>query len=510
MRKIQEIVRLRLGPGLSVREIASACNVGRSTVSKYVLRLEASGLSLSDLPALSEEDLEARFGDPAVAPTDRSIPDWTLVRKEMTRKGVTLKLLWEEYRASSPNAYSYSRYARMYRAWCKKSSLVMVQHHVAGEKLFVDWAGLKLAIQDPKTGEPWQASVFVSATGPSQYVFAKAYANEKSCSWLTAHVEAFEFYGGLPQIVVPDNLRTGVDKACRYEPELNQAYTELATYYDVAVVPTRVRKPKDKAKVENAVQQVERWVLAPLRHRTFLSLEEANEALEIELAKLNDKPLSGLDQSRKQLFEAEDLPAMRLLPSEPYRVCEWKRAKLGPDYHVEIEGHCYSAPFTLVGLYLDVKWSLSTVEIYSEGKRVAAHHRSLSRRGYTTLDDHMPEAHKAQAKWTPERIIRWAGEVGPQTAMFAERLIQTRGRPQYAYRSLMGTIHLERIYGKDRLEQACTRANARGALSYQSVKSILENHLDSAPVPDVKPPLPTHENVRGGDFYAQGETSCAN
>jgi transposase len=345
--------------------------------------------------------------------------------------------------------------------------------------------------------------------GSSQYVFAKGYVDQKSPSWLSAHVEAFEFYGAVPAIVVPDNLKTGVEKSCRYEPETNLAYAELARHYGLAVLPARVRKPKDKAKVENAVQQVERWVMAPLRERTFFSLREANEALAEELSKLNARVMKGPGLSRKALFEAEDRPAMRPLPQARYSLSEWKRVKLGPDYHVEVEGHLYSVPHRMVGEVLDVRYNLSTVEVFQRGKRLAAHHRSLSRRGFTTLEDHMPERHRGQAEWTPERMSRWAASLGPNVALFAESLMKSRAHPEQAYRPLLGTLRLERQFGAARLDAACRRALTVGALSYKSLKSILDKGLDEVPTQPELPCLPAHENIRGGAFYSQGADVCA-
>ncbi len=512
MKKIQEVVRLRLALGAGVRQIASSCNIGRSTVSEYVARIESARLSWPEAESLSEEELKGRLF-PARASGNaqkRSSPDWSSVRRELSRKGVTLKLLWEEYQRAEADAYSYSRYARMYREWLKTSELRMVQSHRSGEKLFVDWAGLKIRTVDPATGTVEENSLFVSAMGSSQYVFAKAYPNEQSEQWLCAHVAAFEFYGALPEMVVPDNLKTGVEKSCRYEPELNLAYAELARFYGVAVVPARVRKPRDKAKVENAVQQVERWILAPLRERTFFSLAEANEAIAKLLAELNEKVMKGPGLSRRGLFEREDLPAMRKLPETRYGFAKWKRAKVAPDYHVEVDGHLYSVPFPLVGKQVDVRISVDTVEAFHAGKRVASHPRSISRRGATTLDLHMPEGHRQQAEWTPQRMVRWAETIGPNVAAFAEALLARKVHTEHGYRPLLGTLRLEKQFGKERLDAACKRAVSRGALSYKSVRSILDKNLETAPDPVSSPPLPSHDNIRGGPFFAQMEDSCAN
>ena len=507
MKKIREVIRLRLSHGSSVRQIAAACGIGRGTVSEYLARIESSGLTWPSAGDLTEAQLAARLFPAAGAQATPSIPmpDWSNVRRELSRKGVTLKLVWEEYRREHPGGYCYSRYARHYRKWRQESSLSMRQVHEAGEKLFVDWAGQTVGIVDAKTGEVWQAQVFVAAQGSSQHTFAKAYETQQQRCWLNAHVEAFEFYGGLNQIVVPDNPKTGVDRACRYEPVLNQSYAELARFYDIAVLPARARKPKDKAKVENAVQQVERWVLAPLRDRRFFSLSEANQAIALLVEELGDKVMKGPGLSRRQLFEAEDKPAMRPLPEGRWHYAEWKRAKVGPDYHVEAEGHFYSVPFTSVGSQLDVRISLGTVEMYADGERIASHRRSLSRRGFTTDPSHMPEGHRAHADWTPERIVRWAQTVGPSTAAFCQALMNSRAHPEQGFRPCIGTLRLEAKFGKERLEAACGKAASLGSLSCQSVKSILDKKLEAVQETPNLFALPSHENVRGKEYYTAQE-----
>jgi transposase len=511
MKKIREVIRLRLSRKASVRQIAAACNIGRTTVSEYLARIEAGGLVWPAAGELGEEELRALLfpPEPQLPGPARPVPDWQDVHRELSRKGVTLKLLWQEYDERTVRGYSYSRYVRLYRAWQGMTDLRMLQAHKAGEKLFVDWAGQTLGVADPKTGEVRQAHVFVAAMGASQYVFAKVYESEQLKSWLGGHVDAFEFFGALPEVVVPDNLKTGVERACRYEPALNPSYADLAQFYGLTVLPARVRKPRDKAKVENAVQQVERWVLAPLRDRRFLSLSEANEAIAGQLAELNSKVMKGPNTSRRQLFERVDLPAMRPLTPSRFVYAEWKRAKVAPDYHVEVEGRLYSVPFTLVGEHVDVRISAGTVEVFSKGKRVASHLRSISRRGFTTDDAHMPEHHKRQGQWSPARIIRWAGIIGPQTAAFASALLEGKLHPEHGYRMCMGVMSLEKRFGSERLEAACSRALGLGALSYQSVKSILHKNLEGVNEQQVLPGLPSHENVRGGAYFAK-EAPCAN
>jgi transposase len=511
MRKIREVLRLRLDRRASVREIASACNIGRTTVDEYLHRASAAGLSWPLGEDLTDAELTRLLFPPRPAKDEpaRPMPDWVTVQSRLMRKGMTLLLLWQRYREDHPNGYGYSRYAGLYRQWLGQTDVRMLQRHKAGQKLFVDWSGQKIGITDPKTGALTQASVFVAAMGASHYIFARAYESEQLANWLQGHVEAFEFYGAAPEVVVPDNPKTGIEKACRYEPTLNPSYADLAQHYGIAVVPARVRKPRDKAKVENAVLQVERWVLAPLGERTFFSLDEANEAIAGQLARLNDKVMKGPGLSRKQLFELEDLPAMRPLPPSGYSFTQWKRAKVAPDYHVEVEGHLYSVPFTLVGKHVDVRLASTTVEVFLGGKRVAAHLRAYGRRPNTTDPGHMPERHRRQAEWTPERFLDWAARTGPQTAAFVGALLAGKVHPENAFRMCFGVLGFEKSVGKERLEAACARALATGALSYQSIKSILDKGLESAQTQAELPNLPEHLNVRGGDYYAR-EASCAN
>lgn len=505
MKKIREVLRLRHGRGASIRETSLGCSLAVSTVSEYLYRAEAAGFKWPLPEGLDDTKLEkALFPGPVKkGEAPRPLPDFSLWRSELSRKGVTILLLWREYKAGHENGYGYSRIAGLYADWEKGTEARMLQRHKAGEKLFVDWAGPKLRITDPKTGEVWEAPVFVSAMGASQYTFCKAYRSQELRWWLSGHVDSFEFYGALPEIVVPDNLKTGVEKACRYEPTLNSSYAEMAQFYEIAVLPARVRKPRDKAKVENAVQQIERWALAPIRERTFFSLEEANEALAEKLAELNDRLMRGPNASRKELFEAEERPAMRPLPQSRYAYAEWKKAKVAPDYHVEVEGHLYSVPFTLLKKHVDVRISASVVEVFYENKRVASHLRSYRRKGFTTDPSHMPEPHKRHAEWTPERIVRWAQTVGPNTASFVEALLSNKVHPEQGFRPCMGVIGLEGRFDKARLEAACGKALSFGALSYHSVKSILEKNLEAAPRQETLPPLPNHDNVRGGSYYAQ-------
>lgn len=508
MRKCREVLRLVWACGLSRRQAASSCGIGRTTVRECLERAKQAGLSWAAVEGLGEEELERRLYPPplAVAASARPLPDWTRVQAELRRKGVTLRLLWEEYRADhaeGPEGYRYSQFCELYRQWRGGLDLVMRQEHKAGETMYVDYAGLTIGVVDRRTGEVREAQVFVAVLGASNYTFAEATWSQSLDDWIGSHVRSFEAFGAVPQTVVPDNLRTGVSRPCRYDPELNPTYHEMAVHYGVAVLPARVRKPRDKAKVEVGVQIVERWVLAPLRDRTFFSLAELNAAIRERLAVLNERPFQKLPGSRRELFEQVERPAMRPLPVERYSFAEWRKARVAIDYHVEVLRHFYSVPYQLVGKQLDVRVNAQTVECYARGKRVASHLRSERVGGHTTVADHMPRAHRDYAQWTPARLTRWAATAGPAVARVVETVLGSRAHPQHAFRPCLGILRLGRQYGEARLEAACQRALQIGSPSYRSVKSILDRGLDRRPAEEpAQPALPlAHDNVRGAAYF---------
>jgi len=418
---------------------------------------------------------------------------------------VTLWLLWEEYKAVHPQGYQYTWFCQQYRAWAARTDVVMRQSHRAGEKLFVDYAGLTVPIIDRTTGEIRQAQVFVAVLGASHYTDAEATWTQGLDDWLMAHVRAFAFFGGVPEIVVPDNLKAGVQATHRYEPDLNPSYAELAAHYGVAVIPARVRKPRDKAKVEAGVLVVERWILARLRHRLLFSLAQLNQVLGEGLTALNHRAFKKLSGSRRQWFETLEQPALHPLPAEPDEFACWKKARVNIDYHIEVERHDYSVPYTLVRQEVDVRLTAATVEVFAQRQRVASHRRDHRPGRYTTVTAHRPKAHREYAEWTPERLVRWADQTGPSTAALVERILATRPHPQQGYRSCLGILRLGKTYGADRLEAACRRALAIGGFSYKSVDSILKRGLDQQPLPDpthsTESTPPPHANLRGPAYY---------
>lgn len=506
MRKVREVLRLRFGSRLSARQVAHSCGIARSTVGEYVRRAEAAGLGWPLPEAMDDAALEVALFVAAAPPrggAGRGMPNPAYLKQELSKKHVTLALLHDEYRKDRPDGYGYTQFCEHARRGLRRLGLVMRQEHRAGEKLFVDWAGDKIRIVQADTGEVAYASLFVAVLGCSSYTFAEAMADETSPNWIRAHVHAYEFIGGVTEVTVPDNTRTAVRRPDYYEPDLNPLYQDCAAHYGTAVIPARVRHPKDKGAVEAGVLLAERWLLAALRNRTFFSLEELNAAIRELLPRINDRIRRVLRASRRQLYETLDRPALRPLPQERYQWVEWKTATVGPDYHVECDRHYYSVPSALVGARVDVRLSLAAVEVLHKHKRVASHLRSYLVGKHTTCKEHMPSSHRHYAEWTPDRITAWAMETGPATAAIAAEIMRRRPHPEQGFRSCMGLISLGRKHTPQRLEAGCRRALEIGSASYQTVKSLLAAGLDRAPaIPDPLPPdQPDHANVRGSAYF---------
>jgi transposase len=514
MRKIKEVLRL-FAAGMSGRAIALSLAISHSTVREYRQRAAATGLEWPAAATLTDGEIEARLF-PALPPSNvvRPLPNWVEIHRELKAKrrtGVTLQLLWLEYKEAEPAGLQYSQFCDLYRRWRGTLDLVLRQEHRAGDKVFVDYAGQTVPVIDRETGEVLEAQVFVGVLGASSYTYAEASASQTLPDWIGAHVRMFEFFGGVPALVVPDNLKSGVRDPCRYEPDLNPTYHELALHYGTVVMPARSRKPRDKAKAEAGVLLVERWILACLRRHTFFSLAELNAEIRRLLERLNSRAFQKLEGSRRSLFESLDRPALRSLPTARYEYAIWKKATVNIDYHVEVLGHYYSTPYPLVGQRLDARITSSTVELLHDGRRVAAHARSNHKGRFTTDPAHRPKSHQKHLEWTPSRIIAWAGQTGPSAAALVERILQTRPHPEQGYRSCLGLLRLGERYGKDRLEAACGRALRAGALSYRSVNSILQRGLDQVPQEEqASLPLPQdHENIRGAAYYAAATEGVA-
>jgi transposase len=506
MRKIKETLRLTYQCGLSRRQVAHSLKVSRSTVADYLYRAERAGIGWPLSENLTDGELERRLFPPEpVSVSARALPDFDYVYHELKvhkKFNLTLDLLWREYKEQHPDGYQYSQFCELYRRFRDKLDYCMRQDHRGGEKLFVDYTdGLKLV--DPKTGEPVPTQLFVAVWGASNYTYAEATLTQQLPDWIGSHVRAFEFFGCVPKAVVPDCLKGAVNRACRYEPELNPTYAEMAEHYATCVLPARPARPRDKAKVETGVLIAQRWILAALRHRTFYHLADLNQAIQQLLERLNTRPLRKLKKSRREIFDLFDRPQAQALAERPYEYAEWRVATVNIDYHIEVERHYYSVPFKLLREKLDVRLTAATVEAFLKGERVAAHIRSFVPYAHTTLKEHMPPSHQKYLEWTPSRIVSWAKKIGPQTAELIEQIMQSRTYPEQAYRSCLGILRLEKHYPKERVEKAAQRALRFGTHSFQSMRKILSAGLDRLEEnPDGSESAPLdHENIRGSRYY---------
>jgi transposase len=506
MRKIRELLRLRLEAGLSIRQISASTKTSVGAIQKLLARANTLEITWPLPEDLDDGRLAAMFypGSDPTSSARYQLPDWPTVYQELKRKDVTKQLLWEEYTAQYPNrCYSYSQYCDRFRHWQKQQKRSMRQIHKAGEKCFIDYCGPTVPIINPQTGEIHTAQVFVAVLGASNYTYAEATWSQTLPDWIGSHTRAFQYLKGVPELVVPDNLKSGVTKAHRYEPDLNPTYQDMAAHYGIAIVPTRARKPRDKAKVEGGVLIVERWILAALRHHQHFSLGQLNATIRELLERLNTRPFRKLPGCRRDHFEQLDKPVLQPLPTEPYVYAEWKKARVHIDYHVAIDGHYYSVPYTLIKKEVEVRITHNTIECFYRGNRIASHRRSDQKGRHTTIAAHMPESHRHAGEWSPERLIGWAAKTGPATEKLIRTALGARKHPQQAYRSCLGILRLGQSYSEARLEAACQRALMLGSCRYKSIESILKHRLDQQPLEEQQElALPdTHDNIRGPAYY---------
>jgi len=510
MRKITDILRLRYDTGLSLRGIAQALNIGYGTVADYLKRADKAGLTWPIPTDMAERDLgRLLFPTQSVTGQRRFIePDFPAIYQELKLKTVTKQLLWQEYRQRYPDeGYSYAQFCHRYQKWLGCQQRSMRQIHRAGEKLFIDYCGPTMTVVNPDTGEIRTAQIFVAVLGASNYTFACASWSQKQADWLNAHVQAFEFYGGVPEVVVPDNLKSAVRKTHRYEPDINPSYQQLAAHYGVAIVPARPYKPKDKAKAEVAVQIVERWIMARLRHQTFFTLASLNQSIRLLLDDLNQRPFKKLPGSRLSQFEQLDKPLLRALPTQAYQYTEIKQARVHIDYHVEYDKHYYSVAHHLVKQSVEIQASEQAIAIYHQGQRIASHVRSYRQGAHSTCPEHMPQNHRAMSDWSPERFLRWATDIGPQTAEVVKHLLQEKRHIEQSYRRILALLSNAKKYGRERLNNACGRALLINSPTRSSVESILKQGLDQIAVEtqsntiQEELSLDSHENIRGEDYY---------
>jgi transposase len=506
MRKISEVLRLRFELGLGQRAIARACSISQSTVHEYLNRAAAAGVVWPLGEEWDEQRVEqALFGERQVVKRlpEQVLPDFPALHAELQQHShLTLQLAWEEYRQVHPEGYGYSRFCELYQRWRGKQDVVLRQMHKPGEKGFVDWAGATIPVHDPVTGEVWPASLFVMVLGASSYTYAEATRDQQLAAWINAHIHAFEYFSGVPRLLIPDNLRTGVSRACRYDPDLNPTYQEFAMHYAVGVVPARPYRARDKAKVEVGVQVAERWIIAALRHQKFFRLADLNHAIRELLERLNQRPFKKREGSRASVFAAVERNALRALPAEPFDMSQWSYARVNIDYHIAFDANFYSVPYTLVQERVEVRATPTTIEIFHKGQRVASHVRGHGREQVFTQREHRPKSHQAHLEWTPSRMVHWAEQIGPHTAKLFERILAEKPHPEMGYRSCLGIIRLAEQYSAIRMEAAADRAIRTGACRFKSVKSILKNSLDQQPLPE--PPLslpPSHDNIRGAEYF---------
>jgi len=506
MRRIREVLRLKHECALSNAQIAAALGIAKGSVANYLAAATAAGLSYAEVLGLDDAALDARLHPRRYVHHEFAVPDFAQIHRELRRKGVTLQLLWEEYRAQAQGIpYSRSRFCERYLEFRQRLRRSMRQTHVAGERLFVDYAGPTVPLIDPGSGQISRAHIFVATWGASNYTYAEATASESKADWIAAHVNALNFFGGVPALLVPDNPRALIRDPDRYEPLNNRTYEALAEHYGCAILPARPGKPQDKAKVEAGVLLVERWILARLRHWRFHSLAELNTAIRQLLTELNDRPFQKLDGSRRSWFELLDRPALRPLPVASFEYADFKRARVSRlDYHVEFAQHYYSVPHPLVGQEVELRVTRHTIEVLFRHQRVASHARSHVRGGYTTVAEHMPASHRAHREWSPARLLRWAATIGVATAGLVQHLLESKPHPEQGYRACLGLLALARKYGEARLEAGCARALALGAKTRKSVASILAAGLDRQPAPSslfADSVLPAHANLRGPEYY---------
>jgi transposase len=502
MRKVREILRLRWSEQLSLRDVATALAMPHATVALYERRALEAGLSWP-LPDLDDDALEGLLFAATPEKVTRAQPDFAYLQRELRHKGVTLQLLFDEYREVHPDGYAYSQFCLLYRQWRRHLDVVMRQDHRAGEKLFVDFPGLTIPVYDEATmAITYRAELFVAVLGASNYFYCEALRSQELEHWVNAHAHCFAFFGGAPAIVVSDNLRSAVTKASRYEPDINATFQEMAAHYGTAIIPARPFKPRDKAKVEVGVQIVERWIMARLRKERFTSLGDLNEAIASLVEAANAKPFKKLEGSRASVFHELDRPALRALPEEPYEFASWRAAKVNIDYHVEVERHYYSVPYQLAREVVEVRLSASVVEVFFKHRRVAAHLRRYDKGRHSTETAHMPDSHRRYLEWTPGRIVSWAEKNGPSTGAFIDQLLLGRPHPEQGFRSALGVMGLAKKYGPQRLEAACARALVLRSFSYSSVASMLKHGLDQRPlVTGSTRAHPVHSNIRGPNYY---------
>jgi len=506
MRKIKEVLRLHYEAKLSQANIAKVNHISRYTVGQYIMRFAAAGLSWPLSGEINDTLLESKLFPGKKDKSRRPALDYGYLLKEIRRPDATLAVLWEEYKQQHPDGYQYSYFCDLFNAYRGKLNYSMRQEHKAGEKTFLDFGDSPLKIIDRQTGQETRTKIFVSVWGASNYLYAESSLDEKLATWISLNIHALEYYGCCPRAMVPDNLKSAVSKASRYEPDINPTYAEFAEHYGTVIFPARPYRPKDKSRAENGVKLAKRWILFRLRNQTFYSLRELNQAIRVLLDDFNRRLMKKMKKSRRELFELWDKPHALPLTEKRYEYAEWKKAKVQFNYHIAYGNHNYSVPYTFVHKEVDIKATVSLLEVYYHGNRICSHARSYREHGYTTVREHMPERHIKYLEWTPERIFNYAGKYGPAVQELVQEIMAQRKFPKQAYKACLGIIRLENVYSANRLNLACRRALDYKAYSYRSVENILKNGLDKQVSLSPSPSLNRkHENIRGADYYREGQ-----
>jgi len=502
MRKIKEVLRLHYEAGLSQANIAKVNHISRYTVQQYIMRFSAAGLNWPLNESVNEMALESKLFPGKLDKSDRPAPDYGYLLQEIRRPDATLSVLWEEYKQQHPDGYQYSYFCDLFNAYRGKLNLSRRQEHKAGEKTFLDFGDSPLVITDRQAKTQTPTKIFVSVWGASNFLYAESSLDEKLATWISLNIHALEYYGCCPRAMVPDNLKSAVSKASRYEPDINPTYAEFAEHYGTVIFPARPYRPKDKSKAENGVTLAKRWILFRLRNQTFYSLSELNQAIRGLLDDFNNRIMKKIKKSRRELFELWDKPHALPLPQRRYEFAEWKKAKVQFNYHIACDDHNYSVPYTFIHKQVDIKATRNLVEVYYKGNRICCHARGYIAHGYTTLREHMPEKHLKYLEWTPDRILSYAGKYGASVKALVQEIMAQRKYPQQAYKSCMGIIRLENAYSAQRLNLACQRALQYRAYSYRSIVNILDKGLDKQMSSPSSPSVSrNHENIRGADYY---------
>ncbi len=507
MRDIKKIIQLYTA-GLSRRLIGKTLGKPKSTVSDYITRFNTSGLTLNDLESRpSDEIYNLLFPEESHRTTQRSgkvMPDFDQIHLELKKKYVTRQLLWEEYKALYPDHfYGYTRFCTLYKAWQKRTRVSMRINHKAGEKMFLDFSGLKWEIIDKETGELKKVDIFVAALGASGYTYSEATLDQSKSSFINCTINAFDYFGGVTEMIVPDNLKSAVTKADKYDPQINSSFQDMADHYESVVLPTRPYRAKDKAKVELSVKLVQRWILARLRRQQFFSLAELNQAIFALLEDFNNRVMRRYGKSRYDLYLELDKPALKPLPTRRYVFREFKYGTVNIDYHIEIKGCFYSVPYQLAGQQVFSIYTADSVEIFHNNKRVALHVRLYKKGAFSTKEDHMASAHRAYGKWSPSRLINWGGTFGSHTQSLISTILESRPHPEIGFRSCLailkeaknhGDRHAVELTSKKMLELECYKVS--------HFKDILKHKTwqDTRDISDTLVPQ-QHENLRGQSYY---------